>query len=115
MALLLFSVPAVSEEDSSSDADATGLTDADCQGEWADSVADDTCQNESVTAEGEMCRVVAACKTPALVLVPPPVNIQTNDNKNSGTDRYNNNNSLVNLDDVADLVNCGGVLTVGSC
>ena len=107
--LLAFSFPAVSQDSTSSDAP----TDAQCSDNWADSAADDTCRNESVTAEGGMCRVEAECKVAAL-LVSAPVNVPTDDNK-TNQDNFFSNSMLATLDEVANLHNCNGVLTVGSC
>lgn len=60
-ASLLFSLPAVSEEASTSVASPAGPTDAQCENRWGQSTADDTCQNESVRADDWMCRVEADC------------------------------------------------------
>ena len=107
-ALLLFSLPAAaSEEESSSDANATVLTDAQCAGRWTESEAADTCSERSITAEGSMCRVIADCKVALAITVVPG-----DDNTNQG--RYSNN-ILVTPNEAAQLHNCNGVLTVGSC
>ena len=111
VALLLSGLPAAAnEEESSSDADATGLTDAECQGGWAESEADDTCRNENVTAEGSMCRIQAVCKPASVLVVLTP-----DDGEKQKKPAGYPNDITVSLDDVDDLRNCNGVLTVGNC
>ena len=97
-ALLLFCLPAAASDD---DSTAPAVTDALCDDRWGDSEAADTCTDKSITAEGEMCRIVADCPKPLAVLIAPHPPIA--------------NNILATPDNVAQLHNCIGVLTVGSC
>ena len=115
--LLAFSFPAVSQDSTSSDADATGPTAAQCSEKWGESEADDTCRNESISVDGGLCSISAQCKVPGLVTVlgSVPGNIQTDDGKTEGTDSYFSTSIQTALDNVADLRNCNGELTVGSC
>ena len=85
--LPLLGLPAVSE--------AIPPTDSKCNNKYVQSDADDTCQNESVTAQGWNCRVVAECRR--------------------GDGSYNNTEITASPDDTTRLNNCDGVLTIGSC
>ncbi len=112
-ALLLFALPAAGSEDS--DSGAVGVvieeppTAAQCESQWASSAADETCQNESISAEDGMCRVEAECLWPVMT---------SSQEENCWLcDVYYavDNDFLGSLDEVARLSNCEGTLTVGSC
>ena len=107
-ALLLFARPAASEDNpASSAAGENAPTGAECESQWASSAADDTCRNESVTAEDGMCRVEAECLA--------TLTVSLGDDSSPLGDVYYSTELLVSLDQVARLSNCGGVLEVGSC
>ena len=116
-ALLLFCLPAAaSGEGSSSDAEETAPTAAQCSAMWGESEADNTCRNESISVEGGLCSISAQCKLPAFVLSAAPVaNIETNDGKTEGTDQFFSTSIQTALANVDDLHNCNGELTVGDC
>ena len=113
-ALLLFCLPAAaSDEESSSSQAAPVVTDADCQEQWNESEASDSCAESSIAAEASMCRVQVNCKvTSVLTVVAVPID-QGKEKKNSPSRLFNN--VLASLDDVADMHNCNGLLTVGDC
>ena len=104
-ALLLCGLPAAGEATSSSAVSPVAPTVSQCETEWGKSQADDECRNESVTVGGIMCRVEAECL----------VTLTSSDNSTSDGDTYSSTEAEAALDEVADLYNCGGVLTVGSC
>ena len=107
-ALLLFCLPAAaSEEDSSSAVSAPVVTDGECEDRWTESEADDSCKNESVTADGGLCRVEADC-------VAFLTSISSDDSSSSDVTYYHTEIQAT-PDEVARLYNCGGVLTIGSC
>ena len=66
-----------------------------CNAKYVQSDADDTCQNESVTAQGWNCHVSAECR------------------KGNGT--WHNTSITASPNDTTRLNNCDGVLTIGSC
>ena len=105
--LLAFSFPAVSQDSTSSAVAAPVVTDAQCSEKWGDSKANDTCQNESVTADGGLCRVEAECLAQL-------TSAQNNNNEPIQNTYYSTSISAT-LDQVANLYNCGGLLTIGSC
>ena len=111
-ALLLFCLPAAaSEEESSSSQAVPAVTDAQCESKWNESEASDTCSESSIEAEASMCRVQADCQVaPVLATVDPG-----DHDKGKKSSAHQFNNILASLGDVADLHNCSGVLTVGSC
>ena len=86
-ALLLLGTPTVSE--------AVPPGNTACTAKYVQSDADDTCRNETVTAQGWNCQVVAECKNSARDWVSSQI--------------------TVNYNDVSNLNNCNGVLTNGSC
>ena len=108
-ALLLFAFPAAGQNaspDASTAAEAPP-TGAECEQQWASSAADDTCRNESITAEDGMCRIEAECLAPLTA---------ASEGENSPVgDVYYSNEFVGSLYEVVRLSNCGGTLTVGSC
>ena len=108
-ALLLFCLAAAaSEEDSSSAVSAPVVTDGECDDRWTESEAADDCTDKSITAEDSMCRIIAECPV-SLVILP------SSDEVTEATNTSGSNNILVTPNEAAQLHNCNGVLTVGSC
>ena len=95
-ALLLFCLSAAANEEEA----AVAVTAGECHDRWSQSEADDTCQNESVTAEGSMCRVQADCQLSA---------------NSTSLDTHAATAILATPDQVACLYNFNGSLLVGSC
>ena len=82
-----------------------------CETEWGKSEADDACQNENITVDGVMCRIEAECLETVTTSA-------ATDDSSEPDDTYfptSSTEAVVTLDEVADLYNCGGVLTIGSC
>ena len=70
-------------------------TQAECEAEWAESDADDSCSNEQITPTGDDCEISAWC--------------------DAGFRSGSTTSIKVDLDSVSGLHNCNGVLTDGSC
>ena len=105
-ALLLFGSPAVSEDSGEDSAvGAPSPTDTECANAWAESDAKGTCENGSATAEAGLCRIETNCL----------VTVTSTSPLRDDTDTTAYTEILATQDEVADLHNCGGVLTVGNC
>ncbi len=103
-ALMLSALPTAASDNNATDAIETTSdeppTVAECEHQYASSAADDTCRNETITAEDGMCRIQAECLAPVTA--------------GSG-ETYYDNDFLGGLYEVVRLSNCGGTLTAGSC
>lgn len=82
---------------------ALAATPSECEDEFADSSADDTCELSDATASGDECTKNATCE--AIVL----------EGKYANSTVYVQTSITVDLDDVDDLVNFDGILTSSSC
>ena len=97
--LLLSSLPVVAGGEESS-SNAAAPTDAECRDRWAESEADETCRNESVTADGAVCRIEAECELSA---------------NSTSLETHADAEIQAAPDEVPCLYNFNGALFVGNC